>query len=73
MHTIQLNVHDSIYEKLMGLLEILPQDKVQITEESDYPTISFEEAQAKVRRAANNISEQSGVELSLAIDEVLRS
>jgi len=73
MHTIQLNIHDSIYEKLMGLLEILPQDKVQITEESNYPAISFEEAQEKVKRAANNISEKSGVELSLAIDEVLRS
>ena len=73
MHTIRLNVHDSIYEKLMGLLEILPQDKVEITEESDYPAISFEEAKQKVSRSANNISENSGVELTQAVDEVLRS
>ena len=73
MHTIQLNVHDSIYEKLMGLLEILPQDKVEITEENSYPAISFEEAQQKVKRAANNVSKGTGVELSAAIDDVFHS
>ena len=73
MHTIQLNVHDSIYEKLMGLLEILPQDKVQITEEDGYPAISFDEAQQKVKLAANNIDKNRGIGLSTAIDNVLRS
>ena len=31
MHTIQLNIDDSIFEKFMGLIEILPKDKVEIT------------------------------------------
>jgi len=74
MHTIRLNIHDSIYEKLMGLLEILPKDKVEITEESNnFPTISFEEAQQKVQKAINNMEKEKGVPLSQAIDSIINS
>ena len=74
MHTIRLNIHDSIYEKLMGLLEILPKDKVEITEESNnFPTISFEEAQQKVQKAINNMEKEKGVSLSQAIDSIVNS
>lgn len=47
MHTIRLTIHDTIYDKLIGLLEILPKDKIQINEEGDYPAISFDEAKKK--------------------------
>lgn len=73
MHTIKINVHDSIYKKLMGLLEILPKDKVEILEDNDYPSISFDDAKAKVERAVNNISENEGIPLDSAIDIVKRS
>ena len=74
MHTIRLNIHDSIYEKLMGLLEILPKDKVEITEEyADFPTITFEDAQQKVQKAINNMETEQGVPLSQAIDSIVRS
>lgn len=73
MHTIQLNIHDTIYDKLMGLLEILPKDKIEILEDNSYPSISFEEAQNKVKKAMNNIPSGEGFSLSDAIEKVIRS
>ena len=43
MHTLQLNIDDSIFEKFMGLLDILPKDKVSFSTQSS-GTVSFEEA-----------------------------
>lgn len=71
MHTIRLNIHDTIYDKLMGLLEILPKDKIEIIEDNSYPAISFEEAQNKVQKAMNNISNGDGISLSDAIEKVI--
>ncbi len=73
MHTIQLNIHDTIYDKLMGLLEILPKDKIEILEDNSYPAISFEEAQNKVQKAMNNIPNEEGFSLSDAIEKVIHS
>ena len=74
MPTIRLNIDDSIYGKFMGLLEILPKDKVEITEESNnFPSISFEEAQQKVQKAINNMEKEKGVPLSQAIDSIVSS
>ncbi len=73
MHTIKLNIHDSIYEKLMGLLDILPQDKIEVVEDVEYPAISFEEAKRKVEKAANNIDNNQGIPLDDAFDQVLKS
>ncbi len=73
MHTIRLNIHDAIYDKLMGLLEILPKDKIEILEDNNYPSISFEEAQIKVQKAMNNIPNAEGLSLSDAIDKVIHS
>lgn len=73
MHTIRLTIHDAIYDKFMGLLEILPKDKIEVIEENEYPAISFEEAKLKVERAINNISKNEGIELSSAIDKVIPS
>lgn len=73
MHTIQLNIDDSIFDKFMGLLEILPKDKVEVTTLKEYPSISFEEAKQKVQKAVNSISENKGIPLNQAIDKVLQS
>jgi len=71
MHTLQLQVDDSIFDKFMGLLDILPKEKISVTDESN--AISFEEAKAKVQRTINNISDTSGLELDDAFDKVLNS
>jgi hypothetical protein len=71
MHSIHLNVDDSIYDRLIGLLQILPKDKVQILSEEN--SITFEEAKRKVARAANNVSKQEGLSLDTAIEKILHS
>jgi len=71
MRTIQLEIDDSIFEKFMGLLEILPKEKISIAGESN--AISLEEAKSKVQKAINNISDESGLELETAFDKVLNS
>ena len=72
MHSIHLNVDDSIYDRLIGLLQILPNDKIQILSIQDN-TISFEEAKRKVDRAVNNILKNNGMSLDSAFEKVLNS
>ncbi|MDD5716850.1 MAG: hypothetical protein PHW64_03530 [Sulfuricurvum sp.] len=72
MHSIRQNVDDSIYDRLIGLLQILPKDKVEILSDSDN-SISFEEAKHKVARAANNVLKQEGLDLDTAIEKILNS
>ena len=70
MHTLRLKIDDSIFDKFMGLLEILPKDKVAVSE--DYgDSISFEEAKIKVQNAINNISNNNGLEIDDAFDKIL--
>ena len=71
MHTLQLQVDDSIFDKFMGLLDIFPKEKISVTDESN--AISFEEAQIKVQNAINNISDNKGLELDDAFEKVLNS
>lgn len=71
MHSIHLNVDDSIYDRLIGLIQILPKDKVEILSEEN--SITFEEAKRKVARAANNLSKQEGLSLDTAIEKILHS
>lgn len=71
MHSIHLNVDDSIYDRLIGLLQILPKDKVEIL--SNDNSISFEEAKRKVAWAANNVSNHEGLDLDTAIEKILHS
>jgi len=52
MHAIKLNIQDDIFDKFMGLLDILPKGSIEIEkldESLAYPSISFEEAQTKVQ------------------------
>jgi hypothetical protein len=71
MHSIRLNIDDSIYDKLMGFLQILPKEKIEIVSDEDVMGISFEEAKHKVSRAINNISNDQGIDLNTAIEKVL--
>ncbi|HFS85189.1 MAG TPA: hypothetical protein ENK72_01060 [Epsilonproteobacteria bacterium] len=72
MHTIKLNIDDSIYEKLMGLLEILPQDKIEVLDSVEYPSISFEDAKQKVERAVNNVDSGMGISLDDAFSQIIK-
>ena len=71
MHTVQLKIDDSIFDKFMGLLDILPKEKISVSDESN--SISFEEAKIKVQSAISNISNNNGLELDEAFDKVLNS
>jgi len=71
VHTLQLTIDDSIFEKFMKLLDTLPKEKVLISTEVDDDFISFEEAQRKVPNAINNISADSGVEMDTAFNKIL--
>lgn len=64
MHSIHLNIDDSIYDKLIGFLQILPKEKIEIVSDEDIMNISFEEAKRKVTRAINNIPNNEGVDLN---------
>jgi hypothetical protein len=71
MHTLHLKIDDSIFEKFMGLLEILPKEKISVSEETD--SILFEEAKLKVHNAINNLSKNNGLEIDDAFDKVFNS
>jgi hypothetical protein len=74
MHSVKLNITDEIYEKFMGLVDILPKDSIEI-EEIDaipfYPSISFEEARKKVEVSVKNISKNSGKDVDKVFGEIL--
>lgn len=42
MHTIQLNMDDSIFEEFMELLDKLPKDKLEIVSDEEYPDTFFQ-------------------------------
>ena len=69
MHTLQLKIDDSIFEKFMGLIEMLPKDKIAVLDDN---SVSFEEAKIKVQNALNNVSQDNGVEIDTAFDKVLK-
>ena len=72
MHSIQLKVDDSIFDKVMTMLKSLPQDKIKVEDNGyDYPMISQSEAERKVHHALNQIAEGKGVSLDEAFGKVL--
>lgn len=46
MHTIQLNIDDSILSSFMESLDALPKDKIEIISDVEHKEISFEEPKA---------------------------
>ena len=71
MHTLHLQIDDSIFDKFMGLLDILPKDKVSISREKN--SISYAQAQLKVKNALNNISKNEGLSIDEAFEKVINS
>ncbi len=74
MHAVKLNITDEIFEKFMGLVDILPKDSITIEEIDSipyYPAISFEEAQIKVKRSVSNISKNKGRDADTVFAELL--
>ncbi len=52
MYTIEINIDDSIHDTIMGLLDILPEDKLEVISKKENLDISFEDS----RRLKYNIS-----------------
>jgi len=71
MHTLQLQINDTIFDKFMGLLEILPKDKISVIESKTDNSISFEDAKLKVEKSISTISQEKGIEFEDAFDKVL--
>ena len=44
----ELNIDDGIFDKFMGLLSILPKDKLEVTSSKEYPNISIGESKEEV-------------------------
>ena len=55
----------------MGLLEILPKDKISVIDSKTDNSISFEDAKLKVEKALSAISQEKGIEFEDAFDKVL--
>lgn len=74
MHTITLNIDNSIYSKFKALLDLFPKDKISVEEDNNFPdelVLSEGEAKEKVQRAVNNITEFSGLDIDEAFEKVL--
>ncbi len=75
MHTVKLNItDDDIFEKFMGLVDILPKDSINIEEIDSipfYPSISFEEAQKKVKKSVSDISKNLGRDSDIVFSDLL--
>lgn len=74
MHSIKLNIDNEIFEKFMGLIDILPKESINIEEIDSipyYPSISFEEAQNKVQKSVTNISNNEGKDSDIFFKELL--
>jgi len=73
VHSIQLKVDDSIFEKVMTLLELLPQDKIKVEDNGyDYPAITKEEAKQKVQKSIHNIANNNGISVDEVFERVLQ-
>ena len=74
MHEVRLNITEEIFEKIMGLIDILPKDSIKIEEINTvpfYPAISFEEAKKKIENSIANISKNEGRDADMVFNELL--
>ncbi len=69
MHTLRLEVDDSIYSTIMNFLQKLPKEKYKIEDESN--AISFEKAKTKVAKAIQDIDKNNGIDIDEAFAKVL--
>ena len=65
MHTITLNIEDDAFKKFMNTMKQFTKDEIHIEDLDNaitqYPNISFEDAEKKVQNAVNNISKNKGL------------
>jgi hypothetical protein len=78
VQTITLNVQDSVLDKVLYLLKNLSDVEIVDTLATNnasidtrYPTISFEEAQQKVKKSIANISQNKGRDADSVFEELL--
>ena len=71
MHSIQLKIDESIFDKVMTMLELLPQDKIKVEDNGyDYPVITEYEARMKVQKAINSLNKGNGQALEQAFENI---
>ena len=63
MYTIEINIDDSIHDAIIGLLDILPKDKLEVISKKEYPDKSFDES----RRLKYNTSS-----IEIKINKILK-
>ncbi len=74
MHAVKLNITDEIFEKFMGLVDSLPKESIKIEEIDEipfYPTISFKEAEKKVKKSVADISKNMGTSADIVFDKIV--
>lgn len=74
MKTIRINIDDSIFEKFMGLLDILPKNKISIektNEQKEFIVSSVDEVKLKISTAENRANYTSSDDFWSNIDKKL--
>jgi len=67
--TMRVSIKDQYIDKFENFISTLPSDAVEV-DTIDDNTISFEQAQLKVQKAINNISNNQGLDLDIAFEKV---
>ena len=57
MHTIQIDIDDTIFDNFMGLIDILPKNKLEVTSTNSNPNISFAESR-KIKKTSSSLEDQ---------------
>ena len=72
MHTLTINIDNSIYENFIGLLAILPKEKIKVIKDNFLPYgILDEEIRKKVKRAMKSKIEYTEEEVFAILEKEL--
>jgi len=74
VYTLQLNIDDTVIDRLMRFIDTLPSKSIAIEAMDSvpyYPAISFEEAREKVNNSVANIQQNQGIESKEFFDTLL--
>ncbi len=75
MHTITLNIEDNAFKKFMNTMKQFSKDEIHIKDLDNaitqYPNISFEDAEKKVLNAVKNISRNEGLSEEEVFNNIL--
>ena len=70
---LQITIKEQYIDKFKEFVNTLPSGAIEITNLSYDDSISFEEAQRKVKNALNNLPLNQGISLNDAFEKVLKS